>query len=992
MGAVYDDQDKPTPYINSTGSPEAEEANRLIAQGAHKARHIDSTGSPEAEENNRRVAKLNELRTGTGAGAESSPATEGKGSKNDKLADSKGNALHRATPEPLGASRGNSKGKGGGSRKKLMLFGGGSAMSIAALFIGFTFTSGFVEFIHFGKVLQRHFAGIDDVMDDQQMSRIRYRRRLGLSGNKAADIIERQLNKAGFTSLHDAAGYFQGFEIDPKKVSAAQLERLGGHLDTSPNGGRMLVLEPGSNFRRRKLMNNVLKAAKIRFIPSKVSSRIMRTRGGISFHILGNVDRKAHTTLSSYTDEVLKKFTDFFREGSDLSVRASGETQNDDGTDLSDEERAASQSGADDFNETIDGVKTDPSDAKISQTAADVKTSIDADKAADFLGFICAARGIGDQWQKLMYARIALPLARLGVAFISISSQIMSGDKVSMHEVSAMAIMLHDKNLPWNSARSIQYELGRTPTGPDMPKSSRLSRIGNKPAFFDIVDRLPVGTACKINNNVVGGLVISFATGGIVLDSIMTGLGAIGIDPVGDGISSIISWAVGQPLKAIPTGALLGNYANYGSLLGSFNQFLGIGARVLTSEEGMQLREERLAAEKIDFETKPIATRIFDPTEPRSVAGQAFIGAPKTGSEAFASLSNALWKFPSTVATMFTKLTFKHAGAAGTYDYGVDYVGFTSAEMNDARFIDPYANDNTVEPQLAELNEKYGKCFGTTIDPTSKQIITDKVPNYFEDDFSPCRITPENSEYTTFTQYRFYLLGKAVERSMECWGGIEDSCKQAQGKVTAAAATSAAVGAAGPGLIVGNPTDDSTSVPCAQGTRDIGIQDGYNDGNRVPVRLCSIPNIPSNGRGDSPGAQFTTPGADGHVIVNSRVSGAWFKLASDAAAAGIQLSASTSFRSMAYQEELWRTGGGDTRYVARPGHSNHQNGTAIDFTGMSDKGGTSCTTQATFPSSPAWVWLTANAPRYGFRQLNTEAWHWSPGVPCNPELIGPGPQ
>lgn len=952
--------------------------------------------APAAEDKGVEAAREAEdegRRDSSWGGPTTSDAEDKQPKDKNKLTDSKGKALYRATPEPVGGSKGKlgGKGKGKGGRKKWMLFGGGSAISIAALFVGFTFTSGFVEFIHFGKVLQKHFAGIDDTMDDRQMARIRYRRRLSVGGNKAADIIERQLNKAGYTSLYDAAGYFQGFEIDTSKVSPGHLRSLGGTIETSPNGGQMLVLEPGSNFRRRKLMNNVLKSAKIRFIPSKVSSRIMRTRGGVSFHILGNVDRRAHTTLTSYTDEVLKKFTDFFRKGSDLNVRASGETQNSDGTELSEQDRAASQAGADDFNETIEGVRTDPSDANVSRAANEVSAGVDGGKAADMVGLVCALRAIGDQWQTLMYTRVALPLVRLGVAFMSISSQIMSGDQVSIHEVSVMATMLHDKRSPWNSARSIQYEQGRNPTGPDMPRSARLSRIGNKPAIFSVADQLPVGTACRINNSTIGGLVISFATGGIVLDGIMTGLGAIGIDPVGDGITSLIGWAVGQPLKAIPTGALLGNYANYGALLGSFNQFLGIGARVLTSAEGMQLREERLAAEKIDFESKPLATRVFDPTEPRSVAGQAFIGAPKTGSEAFASLSNALWKFPSTVATMFTKLTFKHAAAAGSYDYGVDYIGFTSAEMNDSRFLDPEANKDAVEPQLAQLNERYGKCFGTTVDPASKQIITGEVPNYFLDDFNPCRITPENGEYETFTRYRFYLLDTMTDRSVECWGGIEDSCQQAQGKVRAAAATGASTGNVGnPGLIVGNPTDDSTNVPCAPGTRDIGIHDGYNDGSRVPVRLCSIPNIPSNGRGDTASGQFATPGADGHVIVNSRVSGAWFQLATDAAAAGIQLSASTSFRSMAYQEELWRTGGGDTRYVARPGYSNHQNGTAIDFTGMSDKGGTTCATRATFPGSPAWVWLTANAPRYGFRQLNTEAWHWSPGTPCNPELIGPG--
>lgn len=55
--------------------------------------------------------------------------------------------------------------------------------------------------------------------------------------------------------------------------------------------------------------------------------------------------------------------------------------------------------------------------------------------------------------------------------------------------------------------------------------------------------------------------------------------------------------------------------------------------------------------------------------------------------------------------------------------------------------------------------------------------------------------------------------------------------------------------------------------------------------------------------------------------------------------------------------------------TARPGQSMHEQGLAIDFT--CNGGG------ALSRSSPCFSWLQAHAGSYGFRNLPSEAWHWS---------------
>jgi sarcosine oxidase len=88
-------------------------------------------------------------------------------------------------------------------------------------------------------------------------------------------------------------------------------------------------------------------------------------------------------------------------------------------------------------------------------------------------------------------------------------------------------------------------------------------------------------------------------------------------------------------------------------------------------------------------------------------------------------------------------------------------------------------------------------------------------------------------------------------------------------------------------------------------------------------------------------------------------------LVAAAAAAGHTLRLNSGFRTYGQQEELWnsyRNGKGSK--AARPGRSNHQNGLSFDL-------GTESFT------SPLYLWMTENAPRYGFlRTVSREHWHW----------------
>jgi hypothetical protein len=152
--------------------------------------------------------------------------------------------------------------------------------------------------------------------------------------------------------------------------------------------------------------------------------------------------------------------------------------------------------------------------------------------------------------------------------------------------------------------------------------------------------------------------------------------------------------------------------------------------------------------------------------------------------------------------------------------------------------------------------------------------------------------------------------------------------------------------------------EDSTSVACAAGTTEVRNDDAYNRGTKIPVKLCSIPNTSNEG-----------------AIVNSRASGAVNaliqKMRTDLGYDSIPIN--SSFRTMADQQAAWDHYGAPQ--AARPGYSNHQMGLAIDF----GEGG--CAYSAGISSCPAskiWTWLKEHASEFGYKQLDSEWWHWSP--------------
>lgn len=163
---------------------------------------------------------------------------------------------------------------------------------------------------------------------------------------------------------------------------------------------------------------------------------------------------------------------------------------------------------------------------------------------------------------------------------------------------------------------------------------------------------------------------------------------------------------------------------------------------------------------------------------------------------------------------------------------------------------------------------------------------------------------------------------------------------------------------------------------------------------RFGWRLLQDPgaDLPGAGRTGQPSATpaptpAPTPGGGLDLVtvqgirVARRIAPQVEALLDDARAAGLRLSGG-GWRSSEQQIQLRRQHCGPTPYdiyekpshlctppTARPGHSNHERGLAIDFT----SNGQLIRSHA----DPAFQWLAANASRYGLSNLPSEPWHWS---------------
>jgi hypothetical protein len=311
---------------------------------------------------------------------------------------------------------------------------------------------------------------------------------------------------------------------------------------------------------------------------------------------------------------------------------------------------------------------------------------------------------------------------------------------------------------------------------------------------------------------------------------------------------------------------------------------------------------------------------------------------------------------------------------ANTY-YGNVQQGFSAAEMNLLKTDDSYKmleNQRILDDsgQYDAIEAKFNKCYTDKIGDLLARgdIQRDKEGNVTNDDniadndhvCAPNDLGLANSTFGPQMVFRWRVAHSYSN-------GLDHLIDQQEVTADDPGSASQPTAAAGADIDTANLFKDSTGVACAANTKDLGVEDGYTSGHVVKIRICAVSNIPGSGQESNGG--YGVDGADGKVVVNSRVSGAVYAMGEAAKKDGVNLTANSGFRTMSHQEALCPCNG---ITVARPGYSNHQMGLAIDF------GGGLPSTPGPISGNQFWDWLSKNASKFGYKNYPREAWHWSP--------------
>lgn len=470
----------------------------------------------------------------------------------------------------------------------------------------------------------------------------------------------------------------------------------------------------------------------------------------------------------------------------------------------------------------------------------------------------------------------------------------------------------------------------------------------------------------------------------------------LSLEAIGALIQMQIDKALSLNFTGQEKGAQLGDILGAGAGTLNKQRSLSSGMVPATTAQYTQAKLEHIAWKKEETKKQSLYTRFFDMDNPDSLAFNitstvAFM--PRDPSDMIQSASSNL---ASAIRNPFASLPNAFlALSPSAYAQSTDLINMGSQNINGQELAtDPAGNLLSIlRPDIANIDPQKNAeqliasgDIGEDMQPKSEDFK--EHIKYCVDNLDTLSVL-ERSDGTVKTDCTAKLQKTVQFKAHLAFLDMQDGIDAdffpddiSNGGVTSTPPTTTSTAGS---TVVGDPGESSISVDCAPGTLDIGIHTGYQNNQPVEHRLCAIPNIACNNEECTPGTQWyikndqTGQGAEKHAIVNSRVSGIWFALATDAAASGVTIRANSSFRSMPHQQRLWNANP-NPQAVARPGSSPHQSGQAIDIDlgeSMSAKSGAqSCSNRMTRRGNKVWDWLLANADRYGLKQYSAEAWHW----------------
>lgn len=676
------------------------------------------------------------------------------------------------------------------TRKRAMIAGGGAGIVISGGIFASVFIAGPFQVFQFANLLQSfHIAPNDSVSEGRLTNFYRYlrfpnnveQRRIGTIARKTVGGLEANLKQRGLTPEWGTTGIEKGrlksLRVNSADLPALRSAGLGADIKLVDGVYRINIDSPGTSAKAaRANLKNVKKV--LRSLDVKVGAigmRQLKTKAGVKF-----LDVSVRHTIQNIRFNIAERAR--------AKAEARGDYENS-------------------RNATIKDPDLDTSDGKTGTKDADGPESSKAKKAVKakalkaasgiaVVGLVCAAYQIADSASTVRKANVIMPLMRVGMRTVTIASQTayaMAGNvaggepAVSLDGLGFFIEDMYDATADvgarsWTQAASIQANLGQPVTGVDIPKSSHPTNSGNFIiALFNNIPRVAsssIGTICDAVSSRLGqgiGYVVDFLSGGV--SALVKGVATELL--LAQFTDDIVALLAGEEIDTSDlTGAYMGAYSDYGTMLSAREDMIGSGGRKLSGEEVAQLSEYFGEEKQLDIDGQGIFERYFALSNPESLlAKTAFSASLKLHPGTFSSQisdapSTIFGSFGKTISSAFVNKTY--AATAATFSYGVNSYGFSVAELENPDYQNPIENEDAVAPYIQDYKDKIATCFGVDLQSDGSLVpIEDAVRVVDKDrDQASCDDTG-----TDWTRIRFYIMDEKVASSFACFEGVDDqSC------------------------------------------------------------------------------------------------------------------------------------------------------------------------------------------------------------------------
>lgn len=622
--------------------------------------------------------------------------------------------------------------------------------------------------------------------------------RVGFLLSKYTTTIQADLAKAGIKITTDGFGTATGFTVDTSSsdspfsgmsdeearlalekstgLSVAYGERAGTFV-VSGNG----ELSAKEEVKLRKVVvKSAVELTNLKTIPTAARWRVLGRFYGATSNL------HPIQKLGSYADQALTNWWN--SKKAEINGKLSGISV--DTTGVRDSEDVTNPDGTVTLG-TPDpgGTAGVPSGDKVTSVLKGLSQSKTASAVGGFAavaGVACALKTVDDNVGIFRYVHLIVPMIALSQTYVSVGDEIKNGQSISAGQLGKMAQNFEEVDKEGkvvstvDDAASVQAAEGKT-GGKDLDNATKSSLKKGKISALSWTQTPAVQAVCSpagTNITTVASVAIGFA-GGAFFETV---LGGVASSITTEAAISLFSGLLssGSIDVAGAAGATLGSYIDYGTLFAANSSAVSDGGTALSASQAAALTNSSSQQYLADFQSKSLASRLFDTHDSRSLLAQAINTQTPDFSHNVASIFGSFTHLGSALLSVPSKIfgNTVHAGPL-PYDYaGTPVIGISQQDQDaNPDFVQTIDRGGELldGPDSNTYVTKAMNCFGDAITKGTNgwQVVPQKYVNIYDDTYDSYNCNDRSADWITF---RLFIHDSLALDGYACFKGDDQAC------------------------------------------------------------------------------------------------------------------------------------------------------------------------------------------------------------------------